>query len=317
MRLTGTQLKKVVKPMKRMIVILLSVCMLCTSYGTLAESNADPIDSQLLSILESIRDDYHPGTAGCSLTATRLAAEIMDWYITLGNTNIAVLTMRSIDTTQASFDDIDYSEKLMDIYEAAISLYGESGRMRIDDCGYEPVAYPYTMSAVKEVFDGLFTGLGVQLPCYIRLFIPHENAEYVIATAYKAESLAPETIVAALIEYGVLNPDVAVNSMDSTFEMLYLDMNAAFGDQMCSLGTAGEYMLISALTESFMDNFGVNRILVTVNGEMLETGHVEYDVIERSDPLADDADKGPQTNHSINRTRYVIKPHGTVHHPRR
>ena len=268
--------------MKKLTAILLCIFLLA-GIGASAEGQTD---DDLLAILTEIRDDYHPGTAGCSLTAARLAAQVMDRYKSINDHGIAAATAAALDLSPEDPDGITFPEKLADIFTSAISLYGESGQMLLSDAGYEPLAYPYEMRDVNALFSGLFAGLQQPMPGYARIFIPNDTADYLIAIAYPVDEITPESLISVLIDMGVLAEDVAANSLETTGEMLYLDMNAAFYREMCSLGTAGEYMLISALTETFMDNFGAERILVTVDGNMFETGHVEYDVIERIQPEA-------------------------------
>lgn len=268
--------------MKKLIALLLCIC-LAAGFGIGA--TAEPqVDDDLLAILTEIRDNYHPGTAGCSLTAARLAAQAMDRYKSINNHAIAAATAAALDAAPEDPDGITFPEKLTDIFTSAISLYGESGLMLLSDSGYAPLAYPYEMCDVNAFFSGLFSGLQKPMPGYARIFIPNDTAEYLIAIAYPTDEIAPNNLIAALIGMGVLAEDVAANSLEITNEMLYLDMNAAFFREMCSMGTAGEFMLISALTETFMDNFGADRILVTVDGNRFETGHTEYDVIGRIRP---------------------------------
>ena len=45
------------------------------------------------------------------------------------------------------------------------------------------------------------------------------------------------------------------------------------------MGTAGEYIIIGSLVNTFLENYQdtVTSIFITVNGEIIESGHVIYD----------------------------------------
>lgn len=57
---------------------------------------------------------------------------------------------------------------------------------------------------------------------------------------------------------------------------LDLDLNQAFGNALGSMGTAGEYMTLGSLCNTFLDAYGCEKIQITVEGNTLETGHTEY-----------------------------------------
>ena len=60
-------------------------------------------------------------------------------------------------------------------------------------------------------------------------------------------------------------------------DVLELDFNQAFAELLCSMGSSGEYIIVGAMVNSFLDAFGAARLMFTVDGEILETGHVIYD----------------------------------------
>ena len=43
------------------------------------------------------------------------------------------------------------------------------------------------------------------------------------------------------------------------------------------MGTAGEYLLLGSVVNTFLDNLDGESILITVDGETLESGHEIYD----------------------------------------
>ena len=108
-----------------------------------------PEKNGLYDALCDLFNNYHEGTAGCSLTGARIAATIMDFSLTNG--------MDAVRSGAAAFDlgeETEFGEKLTDkltaMYETAMGLYGESGKNLLADGGYTPAHYPYSAKDVRE-----------------------------------------------------------------------------------------------------------------------------------------------------------------------
>lgn len=105
------------------------------------------------------------------------------------------------------------------------------------------------------------------------------------ATAFESSevqiaSLSPEAVLEALVSQGALTADVAENSFTmSTVEgkaSIELDLNSAFAAYVSNMGTTGEYYTVGALVNTFLDAYECEQIRITVDGEVLATGHAEY-----------------------------------------
>ncbi|MBR3866274.1 MAG: GerMN domain-containing protein [Butyricicoccus sp.] len=123
------------------------------------------------------------------------------------------------------------------------------------------------------------------------VYLPDDNAEELIATEIEMP-VSPETdpaaelseLVAALTAQNALPADSAVVSVELG-EPVRLDMNAAFGAGMMSTGTTGEMLYLGALVNTVLDHADAESVLLTVEGEPLETGHNIYDEpIRRIEP---------------------------------
>ena len=57
-----------------------------------------------------------------------------------------------------------------------------------------------------------------------------------------------------------------------------LDFNEAFAQRIRSTGTAGEYILMGSLVNTYLDAFNAATVTVTVEGGVWESGHVIYDM---------------------------------------
>ena len=110
----------------------------------------------------------------------------------------------------------------------------------------------------------------------------YSNAD---ATAFESSevqiaSLSPEAVLEALVSQGALTADVAEDSFTmSTVDgkaSIELDLNSAFATYVSNMGTTGEYYTVGALVNTFLDAYECEQIRITVDGEVLATGHAEY-----------------------------------------
>ena len=103
------------------------------------------------------------------------------------------------------------------------------------------------------------------------------NAEFFLSEQVQVPEITENVVVEQLISAGVLKAGVAVNSISMDGTQLILDFNQDFADLVCSMGTSGEYIIIGSTVNTFLSAFHAESLLFTVNGEVLESGHVIYD----------------------------------------
>jgi hypothetical protein len=90
--------------------------------------------------------------------------------------------------------------------------------------------------------------------------------------------LSPEQIVSMLVAEGALPGGCAVNSMIwHDDDSATVDMNAAYHQAVNSGGTAREYMIIGSLVNTLVITYGLTELTITIDGNVLETGHEVYD----------------------------------------
>lgn len=115
-------------------------------------------------------------------------------------------------------------------------------------------------------------------PVSINLYHSDEDFNNLVYDVIDIPELSPDYIMAALHEQGVLSEAVAVNSflMDKT-GVIRLDLAENFGTIMNSTGTSGEYIMMGALVNTFLDAYQATGLNLQVEGKTLETGHSIYD----------------------------------------
>ena len=111
------------------------------------------------------------------------------------------------------------------------------------------------------------------------VYYGNENADGFKTKIFQVESLNSSTLIQKLIEVGVLSEGTEILSEEIVGTCLHLDFNTAFQTHIGSTGTSGEYLIIGSLVNTFLDNFkdAIESVYITVNGEILESGHVIYD----------------------------------------
>lgn len=111
----------------------------------------------------------------------------------------------------------------------------------------------------------------------LTLYIPNENADGWNTENITINIIAPEDILAALQQRGIIVLDAAIQEFRQEDNILSIDFNTPFAQQVCSAGTAGEMMIIGSIVNTFLSTYQAEAVYITVNGEILETGHVIYD----------------------------------------
>ena len=115
----------------------------------------------------------------------------------------------------------------------------------------------------------------VSLP--MNIYIPDENAENFNTFPTTIDTLDADMILEMLIENSILNEDIQLNSAELLDSQLNLDFNQAFLDQLMTYGTAGERMMIGCVVNTYLSIYEAETVYITVNGEIMESGHVVYD----------------------------------------
>lgn len=105
-----------------------------------------------------------------------------------------------------------------------------------------------------------------------------ENLEHFVENWVEVEELTADAVVAKLVEAGVLTADVTVNSLEQRDNALAIDFGSGLADLVNTMGTSGERAVMGGIVNTFISAYGVDSVYITVDGEVLESGHVVYDM---------------------------------------
>ena len=134
----------------------------------------------------------------------------------------------------------------------------------------EPTAEPEVqMATVPETQPEVFP---------ITIYHGNANADGFETTEFEVEEVSTDVLMAKLIEAGVLNEDVVLGGMKFQDGGIVLNFNDAFGNQLNTMGTAGERMMVGSVVNTFLTAFDkVDKVSILVSGQIFESGHVVYD----------------------------------------
>ncbi|SES84155.1 GerMN domain-containing protein [[Clostridium] polysaccharolyticum] len=125
------------------------------------------------------------------------------------------------------------------------------------------------------------------------IYQPDEDAQYLIPATVQGIK-TPEGIIKTLIDRQILPEGTEISKIlfkangeyisyedglasEPEQKTAELDLSGAFLDAMKQAGSAGETMMMGCIVNSLAENFHLQSVLITANGEIIETGHCIYD----------------------------------------
>lgn len=105
----------------------------------------------------------------------------------------------------------------------------------------------------------------------------------------EVEELTPEALIDALARHNIVSLDTKVLSFEQRQEegrtVLCLDLSKAFGEYLRTMSKEAECIIVSAVVDTFLENYTGDVVYITVGGEMVVTSKHEYaEPIEKCAP---------------------------------
>lgn len=114
-------------------------------------------------------------------------------------------------------------------------------------------------------------------PVTFTVYWGNENADGLLSAEVQVSEINEEVVIAELVKVGAIPEGVAVNELNREGDRLNIDFNEAFLNYLYTMGTSGELMLTGSVVNTFLSAYGAESVMFTVNGEIVESGHVIYD----------------------------------------
>lgn len=115
----------------------------------------------------------------------------------------------------------------------------------------------------------------------LTLYLPNENADGWNVTKNQIEQVTPDIIIGQLVGAGAIPDSVTVVSFGEDQGenglILKLDLSSNFAEGLLNMGTAGEYLTMGAVVNSFLDTYQADGIEITAGGTVIETGHTSFE----------------------------------------
>lgn len=179
-------------------------------------------------------------------------------------------------------------KKILCVLFAAVMLFGFAA------CGKSPITPQYVDTqnvndpspatepiekGEPEILDSLSeeTIESVSQLVSYSIYVPNDNADGFDLETIRTEVISAENVLAELKKRNVLPDAVFVNSFNMDNGLITMDLNQAFADVVCSMGTSGELMIVGSVVNTFLDAFQADYVYFTVNNQILESGHTIYD----------------------------------------
>lgn len=139
----------------------------------------------------------------------------------------------------------------------------------------KPTAAPPTEPAVPTETNPPAT----QPPTLLsyQIYLPNDNADGFDIETVETDQITAESVLKDLQNRNVLPDTVSINSFAFEGMQLNIDFNQPFADLICSMGTAGELMITGSVVNTYLSAFQVESVYFTIDGQILESGHVVYD----------------------------------------
>jgi hypothetical protein len=147
----------------------------------------------------------------------------------------------------------------------------------LTSCAAKPAETTISPETTTEPVTTELTTSPTEISFPLNIFVPDENAENFNTIPTTIDALDANLILEMLIERSMLNEGIALNSAELVDSQLNLDFNQVFLDQLCTYGTTGERMMIGCVVNTYLSVYDAETVYITVNGEIIESGHVIYD----------------------------------------
>lgn len=115
----------------------------------------------------------------------------------------------------------------------------------------------------------------------LTLYLPNENADGWNVTKNQIEQVTPDIIIGQLVGAGAIPDSVTVVSFGEDQGenglILKLDLSSNFAEGLLNMGTAGEYLTMGSVVNSFLDTYQADGIEITAGRNVIETGHTSFE----------------------------------------
>lgn len=95
------------------------------------------------------------------------------------------------------------------------------------------------------------------------------------------EQISAENLIDALVRHNIVSLGTKVHSFEEKEvdgeKTLYLDLSKTFQEYLKTMTQKGENIILSSVTATFLEAYDADKIVITIDGEVLRTEHATYE----------------------------------------
>lgn len=116
----------------------------------------------------------------------------------------------------------------------------------------------------------------------IRIYYADSQAEHLLSENIGEEEVSTDLLLSHLAKHDVISDKTKINSINQTKSesngtSLTVDFSQEFQDDLFTQGTAGEFLMMGSVVNTFLRAYNADSMIITVNGNPLESGHCIYE----------------------------------------
>lgn len=112
----------------------------------------------------------------------------------------------------------------------------------------------------------------------LTVFYGNDTAEFLLSRTVMVSEISTDEIIGQLKEAAVFSEDVRLLHMEiDAGGCMSLNFNSALGRQLGMYGSAGEYLMVGSMVNTFLTAFPeCDRVQILIEGEPCDYGHMDY-----------------------------------------
>lgn len=116
----------------------------------------------------------------------------------------------------------------------------------------------------------------------VKIYYSSKDFSHMMVREEELKQKTPDTILTALALHNIVTLDTknlafSLSRAEDGKTCVYLNLNKKFGAYVNTMSAASEELILAALTDTFLDNYEADELLLMVEGEPIETTHNTYD----------------------------------------
>lgn len=147
-------------------------------------------------------------------------------------------------------------------------------------------------------------------PVQVRIYFSRMGAIGLESADETINGLRPENIVTHLGMHNIVSIDTKVNSFSEEKangkKILYLDLTKQYSEYVNTMNEQSEEILLAALSKTFLEAYGADEFMLTVDGKALTTAHHTYD-FPLTEEFASEKEESTESEETTEQSTYTVE----------